>query len=525
MRCQKDSEKFYRSAMVNNNNTAIIHYNMALTDLQNNKLDRASYNIQQATKGGAQIINESASIVSSFIKTLTCDWSQTCDEYNAIEQIFSSELSKNQWSFPIIQPCYWKLLVDISPKQIFDINHKYSEMIMKNIGCTKIYDHDRSLLYNSKTIKVGYISTAFSGCPHVRLAQGIFRMHNESRFEIYCYSLSCPKKNPPMKSIEDNVEHFIDISDMDDFTAAKQIYNDEINVLVNLDGYSNGSRNGIFCLKPAPIQISLAQTMTMGADFFDYFVTNKHMVPSRMQQFFSEKLVYVPNYCNDYEDCTKIVLNEDYEPYELRSNYEIPEDAFVYACFSEPSKIGSSLFKTWMNVLKQTKLSILLLLKHNEQMKDHLERQATDLGVEPDRLMFLELQPFSEHIKRYGLVDLYLDTNICNGAATVFEALWSGTPTLCFNGELPCNRVSASLLYSIDFQDLVTSTLDEYEKMAISLNTDENEYIGIIRRLEEAKNSYDLFDGKKWVENFEIAIEQIVARFVNNQCSDHIYIQ
>lgn len=511
--------------MVNNENTATIHYNMGLKDLQNNELDRASFNISQAIMNGSKIVKKSASIVSLFIKILTCDWSQTCEEYNAIKQIFHSELSKKEWSFPIIQPCYWKLLADISPKQLFELNHKYSDMTMKNIGCTKIYDHDRSLLGNSKRIKVGYISTSFSGCPHVRLVQGVFRMHNDNRFEIYCYSLACPKKNPPIKSIEQSVEHFIDISDMDDFAAAEQIYSDEIHVLVNLDGYSNGSRNGIFCLKPAPIRISLAQTMTMGADFVDYFVTNEHVVPSRMQQFFSEKLVYVPNYCNDYENCAKIVLNEDYEPYELRSNYQISEDTFVYACFSEPSKINSSLFKTWMNVLKQTKLSILLLLKHNDRMKDHLQRQANDLGVESSRLVFLDLKPFDEHIKRFGLVDLYLDTNICNGTATVFEALWSGTPTLCYNGELPCSRVSASLLNSIDMKDLVTNSLEEYEKIAISLNTDENEYIGIIRRLEEAKTSYDLFNGKKWVQNFEDAIEKIVTRFANNQDPDHITIQ
>src|SRR5580704_17520506 len=260
-------------------------------------------------------------------------------------------------------------------------------------------------------------------------------------------------------------DRFVDISGLSYRDAAKTIHQDEIDILIDLKGYTHGSRPMIPALRPAPVQVSyLGYPATMGVDFIDYILVDRFVVDGSEQPVFSEKLVHLP-VCYQANDPAFARIASPTS----RRDWGLPEEGLVLCCFNNSYKLSPGIFDIWMRLLGATPGCVLWLLATNELAEANLRKEAAERGVDPARLVFAAVVPSAVHIERHRHADLFLDTLPCNAHTTASDALWGGLPVLTCSGSTFAGRVAGSLLKAIGLPELVTTSLDEYEQMALAL--------------------------------------------------------
>jgi len=285
-------------------------------------------------------------------------------------------------------------------------------------------------------------------------------MHNTIKYEVYCYSLTPDDQSHWRRAIQTSAEHFIDIGHMHAVEAAQLIHKDGIHILINLNGYTKGSRNEIFALRPAPIQMSyLGFCGTMGADYIDYIIADNVVLPKELRVFYQEKVLAMPHsyFVNDHRQSSKQLVDLPTGAIS-RSQYGISEDKFVFCNFNQLYKIDPDIFDVWMKLLKRVPNSILWLLRFPPAGEENLLQEARNRGVRPDQIVFSDVAPKDEHIKRGFLADLFVDTAVYNAHTTACDILWSGTPMITLKGEKMVSRVSASLLTAIGMEELICNS-------------------------------------------------------------------
>lgn len=442
-----------------------------------------------------------------------------------LKDVTESELREHGASLSV-QPFHLQLTPDISARTSLKVARAYA----LRSRSTQIGGNDRPFKHHPQQragskIKIGYVSSAFGNHPIGYLTQGIYALHDKSAFEVYCYSLSPSDDSSPWRKMQRSADHVVDVSGLSCTDAAAKIYEDGIQVLINLNGYTRGAKNEVFGLAPAPVQIAMmGHGGTMGAEYVHYIVADETTVPEDHKGHFTETVIYVPQMSvNDCQASAGFVLDEAFDSSLLRAECGISDDAFVYACFNQSYKIDPELFRAWMDVLKDADGSVLLLLRYNERVEPALKAEAEKCGVDPERLVFLDLLPREEHLRRCCIVDLALDTRICGGTAVGCEALWVGTPMISIEGDRMCNRVGASLLKSVGLGDLVVDNLRDYKRLAVEMHTNEDRFIKAIRNLEDNRLSCNLFDTEGWVRSFERALTQVVSRYENGLAPEDVY--
>ncbi|KAE8720242.1 putative UDP-N-acetylglucosamine--peptide N-acetylglucosaminyltransferase SEC [Hibiscus syriacus] len=296
----------------------------------------------------------------------------------------------------------------------------------------------------NQRLKVGYVSSDFGNHPLSHLMGSVFGMHN--RENVFCYALSQNDGTGWRQHIRSETEHFIDVSAMTSDVIAKMINNDGIQILINLNGYTKGVRNEIFAMQPAPIQVSyMGFPGTTGADYIDYLVTDEFVSPLRYAHIYSEKLVHLPHcyFVNDYKQKNRDVLDPNCQ--HKRSDYGLPEDKFIFACFNQLYKMDPEIFNTWCNILKRVPNSALWLLRFPAAGEMRLRAYAVAQGVRPEQIIFTDVAMKHEHIRRSALADLCLDTPLCNSHSTGTDVLWAGLPMVTLPLEKMAARVAGSL--------------------------------------------------------------------------------
>ncbi len=331
-------------------------------------------------------------------------------------------------------------------------------------------------------------------------------MHNREEFEIYCYSYGKNDESGYRKKIQRDCDKFVDVRNLSYVDTANRIYEDRVDILVDLMGYTKASRLEICALRPAPIQVNyLGFPGTTGAEFFDYIITDRLVTSEDQADYYSENFVYMPH-CFMVSDYTQAISEPDWE----KADLGLPEESFVFSSLNQAYKIAPSVFDVWMKVLRQVPKSVLWLGQLNATAEQNLKRQAHEKGVSPERLVFAERVPSKdEHLARLRLVDLALDTSIYNGHATTNDALWAGVPVITLKGSHFASRASASLLTAIGLPELITHSLEEYEALAVHLALDSDELRGIRQRLAKNRLTEPLFDTPLFVRNLEKAYKEM----------------
>jgi predicted O-linked N-acetylglucosamine transferase (SPINDLY family) len=287
--------------------------------------------------------------------------------------------------------------------------------------------------------------------------------------------------------------------------AAERIAADEVDILVDLKGYTIDARTQIAALRPAPIQVNfLGYPGTMGAPFMDYILVDDFVVPTDQQPFFTEKLVHLPG-CYQVNDSRREIAPRTL----TRAECGLPEQGFVFCCFNNTYKITPAVFDVWMKLLGAVPGSVLWLFEANRFAADNLRREAQARGIAPERLVFAPRLDGPAHLARHRLADLFLDTFPVNAHTTASDALWAGCPLLTIAGETFVSRVAGSLLRALAMSELVTANLEEYQALALRLAGDPGQLAELRARLAANRGTSALFDGERFARSLERAYAQM----------------
>jgi len=350
-------------------------------------------------------------------------------------------------------------------------------------------------------IRIGYVCGEFRTHATLYLMAGLFEAHDRSDFKIFAFDNGGSDGSALRERFEKSVDKIIDIGRLSDLDAAAQIIGEDIDILVDLNGYSGRQRMGVFALKPAPLQVSyLAWPGTLGTSYIDYFLADQVVVPQSQLAHYSEKIAWLPNSFQINDDKRNVPQPPS------RAEAGLPEQCFVFCNFNHAEKRSSQAFASWMRLLAAIPESVLWLPRAAPLAMENLSRETRKHGVEPGRLIFAKQVPtFGEHLSRMALADLFLD-GFPYGAQTIAsDALWAGVPLVTLMGKAFAGRVAASLLMALGLPELVTHSVEEYEALALQLAR-QPELLATCRdKLFRARTTAPLFDTKRTTRAVERA--------------------
>ena len=369
-------------------------------------------------------------------------------------------------------------------------------------------------------IRLGYFSTDFYDHAVSQLIVELIELHSRERFEVIAFSLT-PGINDQMRlRLKHAFDRFIDVSGQTDNEVALLAQESGLDIAIDLNGHTGGSRPGIFAARAAPIQINyLGYPGTMGANYIDYLIADPILIPNKERCNYSEKIVYMPH-CYQPNASRRAIADTGL----TRDELGLPPNCFVFCCFNNTYKILPSIFDIWIRILLRVDNSVLWLLESNEQSHDNLVEEARKRGLGTERLIFAKRCPSPQHLARHRLADLFLDTFPYNAHTTASESLWAGLPLLTLSGETFPSRVAASLLNTIGLPELVTDTTEEYERRAIQLATDEDMLLRIKQKLMLARATTPLFDTKLYAKHIESAYAETYRRYRLGLPPDNIFV-
>jgi protein O-GlcNAc transferase len=372
----------------------------------------------------------------------------------------------------------------------------------------------------SQKIRVAYFSADFHNHATGYLMAELFELHDKSQFELVGFSFG-PIVNDEMRQrLLKSFDQFVEVGRKSDVEVAKLSRNLNIEIAVDLKGFTQDARTGIFAHRAAPIQVNyLGYPGTMGPDYIDYIVADKTLIPVGSQSCYSEKVVYLPN-SYQVNDRKRLISDRQFTKQELG----LPENGFVFCCFNNNFKILPATFDGWMRILSAVEGSVLWLLQDNSWVVENLKKEAQKRGVDGQRLVFADRVPLSEHLARHRQTDLFLDTYPYNAHTTTSDALWSGLPVLTLMGRSFASRVAASLLNAIGLPELITSTQEEYEALAIDLALNPNNLTDIKNKLSNNRLTTPLFDTPLFTHNLEAAYIKMMERYQADLKPDHMFI-
>lgn len=350
-------------------------------------------------------------------------------------------------------------------------------------------------------IRLAYLSADFHQHATAQLTARLFELHDRSRFEVIGVSYGADDGSLMRQRLSRAFDRFVDVRARGDEEAARALRELEVDIAVDLKGYTTGARPGILAHRPAPIQASyLGYPGTMGVPFIDYIIADPFVVPEADQGWYSEKVVYLPD-CYQVNDDRRAIA----ERAPTRALAGLPQDGFVFCCFNNSYKILPPLFEAWMRLLRDVPKSVLWLLQDNEPAKRNLQASARAAGIDPARLVFAQRVAPAEHLARHRLADLFLDTLPYNAHTTASDALWAGLPVLTWAGSTFAGRVAGSLLRAVGIPELITHSLPEYEALALKLSTEPNLLPPLRDKLARNRATAALFDSDRFRRHLEQA--------------------
>jgi len=369
-------------------------------------------------------------------------------------------------------------------------------------------------------IRVGYYSADLHEHATAYLMAELFEKHDRSRFELLAFSLGPDRRDDMRKRLAGSFAQFLELRAKSDAEIAQISRELAIDIAVDLKGFTQDSRPGIFSCKAAPIQVNyLGYPGTMGAPYIDYLIADQTLIPQESRRQYSENIVYLPH-SYQVNDRKRQIADRVF----ARAELGLPSTGFVFCCFNNNYKITPDTFDGWMRTLKQVEGSVLWLLEVNKTAINNLRREAQARGVNPGRLVFAQRMPLPEHLARHRAADLFIDTLPCNAHTTASDALWAGLPVLTRTGESFAARVAASLLNAIGLPELVTTTQEQYEATAIELASNPSRLAELKDRLHRNRSTMPLFDTEQFAKHLENAYTQMYERYQDDLSPEHIYV-
>ena len=370
-----------------------------------------------------------------------------------------------------------------------------------------------------KEIRIGYFSSDFRIHPVATLTAELYETHDRSQFEIHAFSFGPDTGDEMNLRIKSGVDFFHDIREMSERDAVVLARSLEIDIAIDLGGFTGDSRTGIFAMRVAPIQISyIGYLGTMGSEYYDYLIADQIMIPKKYQQYYSEKIIYLPSFqVNDSKEKPPNIFFS-------RKDIGLPEEGFIFCCLNNTYKINPSVFDSWAKILNNVERSILLIYADHESSKVNLLKEIKSRGVDSNRLFFAESFSRPEYLARYRIPDLFLDTRPYNAGTTASDALRMGLPVLTLMGESYPSRMAGSILTAANLTELITYSERDYESMAIDLASNPKKLKIIKEKLENSLIKTPLYDIALFTKSLEFSFKEIYKREKNGSKPKNIYV-
>jgi len=425
------------------------------------------------------------------------------------------KIKKNLFNKKIIN-AFDILLITDSLEQQVEVIKKYSDDKFppsENILDIKGESKDK--------IKIGYYSSDFSSHPVGYSIVQLFEFHNKEKFEIYAFYFG-KKKDEITEKISKQCKKFIDVSNISDFELINLSKKIGINIAINLNGFTSNSRTKIFSSRLSPLQINaLGYPSTMMAKYMDYIIADEIVIPEKNQKFFKEKIIYLPFFYNISNDKKKI-SSKNY----TYKDFNLPSDKFIFCCFNNILKINPYIFSLWMKILKKNENSVLWLKSNKTSVIKNIKSEAEKFKINSNRIIFADrLESSSDYLASYKLADLFLDTFPYNAHVTGCDALYSGLPILTLCGESFASRVGASLLNTLNMNELIAYSETEYINKAYNLSVNKKKITELKQELLKPFTISKLFNSKLYVEKIETAYVKIYETLKNKITPKNIYIK
>ncbi len=374
----------------------------------------------------------------------------------------------------------------------------------------KLYNRTMDFKCNNRSSKtrIGYFSGNFYKHPVIILLVRILELHDKNDVEVYAYSWGVNKEDNYTKRVKNAVDTFRDIDDLNENDAVNTIRNDNLDIAIDLMGYTENCRPALFERRVAPVQVSyLGYPGSLGSKAIDYIIGDKIIIPPEDKKYYSEKVIYMDG-CYQCNDDTQKISELKFN----REDFGLPQNAFIFTCFNSTYKISSEEFDCWMNILRRVKNSVLWISISHNCTKNNLDKELMKRGVSSNRVIYTKSIPLDKHIKRHGLGNLFLDTFKYNAGATAWISLYAGLPLLTLIGQSYSSRMASSLLNSLDLKELIVYNKEEYVSQAIKIALDKEYYKFIKSKLDEKRLTSALFNSRIFTRNLEVKLKSLISR-------------
>ncbi len=372
----------------------------------------------------------------------------------------------------------------------------------------------------ARKIRVGYFSMDFRNHPVSVLMAGVLEAHNRDQFEIYGFSYGANTQDAMRARVQKACDVFLDVADRSEHHIATLARARKIDIAIDLAGYTTRARTEIFAQRAAPIQVNyLGYPGTLGASFMDYIIADTTVIPESERAHYVEKIVYMPHsyQANDRQRATTDKIYS-------REYFGLPAQGFVFCCFNNNRKFTPTVFDSWMRILKQIEGSVLWLFEEHPSVSVNLRREAELRGVDATRLIFAGRVDQGEHLARHKVADLFIDSLPYNAHTTASDALWMGLPVVTRMGASFAARVAASLLRAVDLPELITTSVEGYEALAIDLANAAERLSAIKHKLAQNLLTAPLFDAPLFARHLEAAYLQMMKHHNADENPQDIHV-
>ena len=436
-----------------------------------------------------------------------CDWSEIGEDQALIPELGTLAQVVTPWSM---------LSLEDSPERHQIRSKKYANRSHFQPLPPLTYQPAKK----PQPIRVGYFSADFHNHATMLLMIKVFELHNQKEFETHAYSFGPNRGDKMRQRVIKAVDIFHDVTHMSNQEIALFSQANNIDIAVDLKGFTKDNRMSIFAYRAAPIQIShLGYPGTMGADFIDYIIADKIVIPEKFDCFYSERIIRLPHTYQP-NDNTRAIS----KTVVTRLAMGLPERGFVFCCFNNSYKISSEEFNIWMRILSKVEGSVLWLIKANKGAVKNLKKEAQSRGVASHRLVFADKAPQDQHIARHRLADLFIDTFNCNAHTTASDALWAGLPLVTKLGQGFAARVAGSLLTAIGLPELIVENLEDYEALILDLANNPKRLTAIKEKLAANRLSKPLFDTELFTKHLEEGYQQAYQRYAQGKLPKNISV-
>lgn len=356
-------------------------------------------------------------------------------------------------------------------------------------------------------IKIGYFSPDFRSHPVAYLTAGVFEMHDKAKFEIYAFSFRNPSSPDQMRDrLINSFDKFLDVENKSDLEIAKLARDLDIDIAIDIAGFTQGSRLGVFAHRAAPIQVGwLGYPGTIGSEYMDYIIADRIVIPEHSQKEYTEKVVYLPKtyIVDDFKRVPSRVIP-------TRKDCDLPESDFVFCCFNNGYKFNEQIVDRFSKILSAVSNSVLWIPENNNKFKINIQIEFESRGIDKSRIIFSKkIDSMADHLVRYSLADLFLDTSPYNAHTTALDALKSCVPIIALPGKSFASRVSASLLYSIDMKELIVDCENDFVELAIQLANNPVALNSIRNKLNDKIKEAPFFNTLQFTRDLEVVYKNL----------------